>query len=564
MMKLMGEMYDTPTLESENSMKNKLPLFPLAGLLLGILFGMRIEATSLHAALLHMQRNSGVKAQNAAPTPFMHRPFYGSQTIGQRTTSFFDHDKPWYDNDGTFVRYDGAKWTNVAIGSCTAGVNCYDGHNGYDLNLRFESVLSAAAGTVIRAGWYNPLDHNSSLGLWVAIDHGNGYVTAYGHLSALTVAVGDRVGTQWQVGTSGTTGSSTGPHLHMATYYYPSWSATDPFGWTGNYPDPNIVADNYLWVNDAGTSYSAPLLSASGSNVYPGATLVDDGGAGWSSTGSWSTAASSNDIGGNLHWTYTSSGPTTATATWQPPVSLLPADGYYEVGAYVDSSYASSSWASYTIYSADPANPGTRLSHPVYLDESHIGTFQGPFGWINTGPQWVSLGIYYFTTSMPGRVVLSNATGENGAQLASDGVEFVPVSKQANLPPRTYRFTITADGTSGTMLPRSTTNVNLTIQNTSNFTWSASGSAPVEVIYRWLNTQNQVVVTGTPISLPQDVIVNTSVTVSVAVRAPGQTGTYTLQWDMVEASITFSLQGAHVKNDAITILRAVPRGTLAI
>ncbi|TMF44365.1 MAG: hypothetical protein E6I32_15275 [Chloroflexi bacterium] len=296
MMKLMGEMYDTPTLESENSMKNKLPLFPLVGLLLGILFGMRIEATSLHAALLHMQRNSGVKAQNAAPTPFMHRPFYGSQTIGQRTTSFFDHDKPWYDNDGTFVRYDGAKWTNVAIGSCTAGVNCYDGHNGYDLNLRFESVLSAAAGTVIRAGWYNPLDHNSSLGLWVAIDHGNGYVTAYGHLSALTVAVGDRVGTQWQVGTSGTTGSSTGPHLHMATYYYPSWSATDPFGWTGNYPDPNIVADNYLWVNGAGTSYSAPLLSASGSNVYPGATLVDDGGAGWSSTGSWSTAASSNDI----------------------------------------------------------------------------------------------------------------------------------------------------------------------------------------------------------------------------------------------------------------------------
>src|SRR5205085_4795658 len=142
------------------------------------------------------------------------------------------------------------------------------------------------------------LDHNSSLGLWVGIDHGNGYVTAYGHFSALTVAVGDRVGTQWQVGTSGTTGSSTGPHLHMATYYYPSWSATDPFGWTGNYPDPNIAADNYLWVNDAGTSYSAPLLSASGSNVYPGATLVDDGGAGWSSTGSWSTAASSNDIGG--------------------------------------------------------------------------------------------------------------------------------------------------------------------------------------------------------------------------------------------------------------------------
>src|ERR1700674_3856524 len=92
---------------------------------------------------------------NTSATPFMHRPYYGSQTIPQRTTSFVDHDKPWYVNDGIFVRYDGARWTNVSIGSCTGGVNCYDGHNGYDLNLWYEPVLSVAAGTVIRAGWYN-------------------------------------------------------------------------------------------------------------------------------------------------------------------------------------------------------------------------------------------------------------------------------------------------------------------------------------------------------------------------------------------------------------------------
>src|SRR5947209_17669947 len=144
------------------------------------------------------------------PTPFMYRPYYGSQTVAQRTTSFVDHDQPWYANDGIFVRYDGAKWTNASIGSCTPGVNCYDGHNGYDLNLRYESVLSAAAGTVVRAGWYDPSNHQSSLGLWAAVDHGNGYLTAYGHMSALTVAVGDKIGVQWQVGTSGTTGSSTG------------------------------------------------------------------------------------------------------------------------------------------------------------------------------------------------------------------------------------------------------------------------------------------------------------------------------------------------------------------
>ncbi len=105
------------------------------------------------------------KINTTGPTRFMRRPYYGNQTLPQRTTSFFDHDKPWYVNDGNFVRRDGKKWTKVSIGSCTGGVNCYDGHNGYDLNLWFESVLSAAAGTVIRAGWYNPSNHQAALGL---------------------------------------------------------------------------------------------------------------------------------------------------------------------------------------------------------------------------------------------------------------------------------------------------------------------------------------------------------------------------------------------------------------
>src|SRR5260370_105415 len=221
-------------------------------------------------------RSANSRAHYATPTTFMHRPYYGSRTVAQRTTSFVDHDKPWYVNDGIFVRYDGTKWTNVAIGSCTGGVNCYDGHNGYDLNMWYEPVLSVAAGTVIRAGWYNPLNHMSALGLWAAVDHGNGYYTAYGHLSTLTVSMGEQVGIQRQLGTSGTSGSSTGPHLHMATYYAPNWQATDPFGWTGNYPDPNVVPDNYLWVDHPGTSNTIPDLSSNGNAVYPGATLLDD------------------------------------------------------------------------------------------------------------------------------------------------------------------------------------------------------------------------------------------------------------------------------------------------
>ena len=513
--------------------------------------GMAQAAASLHTTSIN---------HASTPTPFMYRPYYGNLTVPQRTTSFVDHDQPWYVNDGIFVRYDGAKWTNVSIGSCTGGVNCYDGHNGYDLDLRFEPVLSVAAGTVIRAGWYDPTNHQSALGLWAAVDHGNGYVTAYGHLSALTVYNGEQVGTQWQVGTSGTTGSSTGPHLHMATYYLPNWNATDPFGWTGNYPDPNVVPDNYLWVSNAGTSYTVPNLSGNGGAVYPGATLVDDGGSGWSSTGSWATATSSTDINGNLHYTGTSSGSATATSTWQPH---LPSDGYYEVGAFVDDNHASSSWAQYTVSSADPNNPNAVLSHTVSVDESHIGSFQGPYGWENTGPQWVSLGTFYFRTAQTDQVVLSNATGENGLEISADGMEFAPVSGISSPstptptpnPSPSYSFAVTADGTPAAMLPNSIASVNVTFQNTGSFTWPASGSSAVQGIYRWLNAQNQVVATGNPVTLPQDVSVNASATLNVPVQTPTQAGAYTLQWDMVQSGKTFSQQGAHVRNDSVEVAR---------
>src|SRR5579875_2513041 len=494
---------------------------------------------------------AGARQQANAPTPFMHRPYYGGQTISARTVSFVDHDKPWYDYDGLFVRYDGQRWTGVSIGSCTGGVNCYDGHDGYDLNLWYEPVLSVAAGTVIRAGWYDPTNHESALGLWAAIDHGNGFVTAYGHLSALTVAVGETVGTQWQLGTSGTTGSSTGPHLHLATYYLPYWNATDPFGWTGSYPDPNVVPDYYLWVNNPGSNNTVPLLSSNGSAVYSGATLVDDGATGWSSTGTWYTAASATDIKGGLHWTTSSSGAATATATWQPQ---LPEDGYYEVGVFVDDNHASSGWAPYTIYSDDPNQPGTEVAHTVYVDEEHIGSFQGPYGWENTGPQWVSLGTYYFSASMHGRVVLSNATGENGTQLAADGVEFAPVASTPGTTPPVYSFSVSNDDTPVAMLPSSTTKVDLTLRNTGNFTWPALGTAAVALTYRWLDAQNHVVLAGNSIALPEDVSPNSPVLLSVSVQTPAvSVGKYTLQWDMVQGPTVFSQQGAKTHNDSVEI-----------
>lgn len=375
---------------------------------------------------------SGHNAINRVATvgPFLHRPYYGDARISQRTVSFVDHDRPWYDSDGIFVRYDGTRWNNVSVMGCQPGTNCYDGHNGYDLNLRFEPVLSPAAGSVIRAGWYNPLNHNSSLGLWVAIDHGNGIATAYGHLSSLSVAVGDNVGVQWPLGTSGTTGSSTGPHLHMATYYMPNWQVTDPFGWTGTYTNPNVVPDRYLWVDNPGTEGTVPNVSRQGSEPYPGAALVDDSSANWSSTGIWSTDKEASDVNGNMHWTNSTCGTANATASWQPELS---GDGYYEVGIFVNDTHASGSWVPYTIYSASPDQPGVEVKHTVYVDQSHIGYFQGPYGMVSTGPQWVSLGVYYFRSAMTGRVVVSNATCVAGEMIGADGAEFVPIGATPQL-----------------------------------------------------------------------------------------------------------------------------------
>ena len=370
------------------------------------------------------KRDVRVPVLSSRVAPFMHRPYYGGRTMRQRTVSFFDHDEPWYVNDGVFVRYDGAKWKNVTVAACIGGMNCYDGHNGYDLAMWFEPVLSVAPGVVTRAQWYNPLNHDVAYGLWVAIDHGNGLTTAYGHLSDVTVSVGDHVGTQWQIGSSGTTGSSMGPHLHIATYYLPKWQPTDPFGWSGRYPDPNVVPDNYLWVSNPGTANTLPNLSSTGRANYPGAIVVDDSGAGWSSTGAWNSVTRTSGINGTLHWTATTAGSATASATWRPN---LPADGYYEVGVFVDETHASSGWAPYTVYSADPNHNGVMIRHTVYADEAHIGTFVGPFGRVSTGPQWISIGTYYFRRANSGSVVMSNATGEAGCQIAADGVEFVPL-----------------------------------------------------------------------------------------------------------------------------------------
>ncbi len=99
-------------------------------------------------------------------------------------------------------------------------------HAGIDIysdNIRGAKICAAADGTVIRAVNGCPHDYgkNGSCGCgggygnYCIIDHGNGYWTLYGHSEGITVSVGQTVKQGDVLGTVGSTGYSTGPHLHF-------------------------------------------------------------------------------------------------------------------------------------------------------------------------------------------------------------------------------------------------------------------------------------------------------------------------------------------------------------
>lgn len=84
-------------------------------------------------------------------------------------------------------------------------------HKGLDLGTSGENIptYAAAAGTVVTAGFSN------SAGNWVVIDHGNGLVTKYMHHDQIFVEEGQQVEKGQQIGVTGSTGYSTGVHLHF-------------------------------------------------------------------------------------------------------------------------------------------------------------------------------------------------------------------------------------------------------------------------------------------------------------------------------------------------------------
>ena len=83
-------------------------------------------------------------------------------------------------------------------------------HTGIDIaSNQGTAVYASDGGSVTLAGW------NGGYGNCIMIEHGNGYVTLYGHLSSISVSVGQTVSQGTTIGAVGSTGNSTGPHLHF-------------------------------------------------------------------------------------------------------------------------------------------------------------------------------------------------------------------------------------------------------------------------------------------------------------------------------------------------------------
>lgn len=101
-------------------------------------------------------------------------------------------------------------WPVTGYGTITCDFG--NGHRGIDISgggINGKPILAAASGVVTHSAWLN------SYGYCVFIDHGNGLSTRYAHASKLACRVGDTVRAGETIAYIGSTGNSTGPHLHF-------------------------------------------------------------------------------------------------------------------------------------------------------------------------------------------------------------------------------------------------------------------------------------------------------------------------------------------------------------
>lgn len=110
-------------------------------------------------------------------------------------------------------------------------------HKGIDIACKMNAVVMAPAnGKVITRKWESEKYHygpNAGYGQFIQINHGNGLVSTYGHLNQMLVSLGQYVTAGTQIGLAGSTGYSTGPHLHFEIRN--NGTPIDPTQYIGSY-----------------------------------------------------------------------------------------------------------------------------------------------------------------------------------------------------------------------------------------------------------------------------------------------------------------------------------------
>jgi len=227
-----------------------------------------------------IETGGGNTGAAAAAGAFLTLPFMGPHYI----TSIFDHCGPNYDVSGRVCRYDGQVASKSVGGpdptfdagyAQTPGGHdylYYSGHDGYDYGLYYEPVAAASPGRVMLADWLVPGCSTCLSGKTIEINHGNGLLTFYGHLSKILVAKGQYVVRGQVIGISGMTGTATGPHLHFGVYHVNGGGPVDPYGWSGPGADPWSRDIGNLWLS--GSPRYAPVETPSVS--VTAATQLDD------------------------------------------------------------------------------------------------------------------------------------------------------------------------------------------------------------------------------------------------------------------------------------------------
>jgi murein DD-endopeptidase MepM/ murein hydrolase activator NlpD len=128
------------------------------------------------------------------------------------------------------ARYTGGRFVWPVAGGGDVSRGFAGGHQGLDVAADTGTgVKAAAGGKVIFAGW-----KSNGGGYQVWISHGSGLYTTYNHMSSISVGTGQSVGRGQRIGGVGSTGNSSGPHLHFEVWKGSIWnggSRVNPMGY---------------------------------------------------------------------------------------------------------------------------------------------------------------------------------------------------------------------------------------------------------------------------------------------------------------------------------------------